>query len=33
MITVKPSAYNYLKKVQNNIFLLKGVNHAVRTAV
>lgn len=24
--TVKPSTYNYLKKVQNNIFLLKGGN-------
>ena len=26
--TVKPSTYNYLKKVQNNIFLLKGGNDA-----
>lgn len=24
--TVKPSTYNYLKKVQNNLFLLKGGN-------
>lgn len=24
--TVKPSTYNYLKKVQNNLFLLKGDN-------
>lgn len=26
--TIKPSTYNYLKKVQNNIFLLKGGNDA-----